>query len=108
MAFGGLLDTLAPTIDVPDGWGGTIAMTHRAWTVAVGVLPEVLQPTAGAVDPVAAYVAGQLGKIVAGEFKASRDVPPVRATFLLSEVKALGNGITIVALLAAAKTKLGL
>jgi hypothetical protein len=109
MAFGGLLDVLTPVVLVDNGWdGGTLQMTHRAWVVTASVMAEsALRPPFTDVDPAVCVVKGYLGKVANTEFVAYADLTPVAATFTRSEFKALGT-ITLAAIIAAAKTKLGL
>lgn len=106
MALGGLLETLATPLAVDDGWGSTYAMTHRAFTVIVGLVPDFVQPDTTA-DPIVARVHVTVGKVVAGSFRVNRDLVAPVATFRRSELVALSS-ITIPALIDAAKTKLGL
>lgn len=105
MALGGLIEVLAVPQSVDDGWGIQIDMTHRGYNVDAGV-------TYGAADRdasnqiIAAKVDAFLGKLIGGEFKAYSLLGQAR--FTVDEIKALGNGVTFLSLIAAAKTKIGL
>lgn len=108
MAFGGLLDVLVTPVVVDDGWGGTLQMTHRAYMLSVGLAPDgFVSGPVTTPDPVVCTVRVFIGKMVAGDFKANRDIGVQTAQLTRSEVKALAS-VTITALLDAAKVKLNI
>lgn len=103
MALGGLLESLVTPVPVSDGFDGTINLTHRAYTVSVGIA----KARAGAADPAVCVVKVCLGKVVNNDFREHPDAPAWIAHLTLSELKALSS-LTIANIIAAAKTKLGL
>jgi nitrogen fixation protein len=105
--LGGLLETITP-VTADDGWGGTVSLDTRAWSITISVVPTLVAgiPVQLAADPVVVTLVAQTGKMLdADTFKAGG--PAQRTTLTRSEVKALNN-VTLASLIAAAKVKLGL